>query len=116
MDSKITLSNGSELSVNFMDLDFRKVFYNEVMHFSKAISEIDESKGEMDILNKQYNLTEKFIDKVFGDGEMKRLLKDKRDLALSMELIVSLTKLKQDVDDEFAKMSDSIKMNDEHTD
>lgn len=114
MDTKIVLSNGSELMVNFLDLDFRELYIGESVKYSKAMNEIDLENDELEILNTQYAYTKEFIDKVFGRGEFDRLMKGKRDLSIMLELIVALTNTKIDTDIKLTEMSDKINFRHEY--
>lgn len=114
MDTKIVLSNGSELTVNFLDLDFRELYIEESAKYSKAMKEIDLENDELQVLNTQYSYTKEFIDKVFGKGEFDRLMKGKRDLSIMLELIVELTNTKIDADKTLTEMSAKINFRHEY--
>lgn len=105
MDTKIVLRNGSELKVNFLDLDFRGMYVEEAKKYSEAMNKINLEDDEMLVLNTQYEYTKEFIDKVFGIGEFDSLMKGKRDLALMLELVVALTNAKAEMDKTLNEMS-----------
>lgn len=100
---KFSEVGNEKVYVNFLDVDFKKRYFDELKKLHDNISNIDlDSTDEIEALSNMIDQAKMFFDAVWEEGTFDKIFEGRKDLDAIYDVLMKITDMKDEQETAFA--------------